>query len=1203
MSQTAEQALSSVGKQRLSQQFAESGLEATNVDKIYREYIPPPPLYKRKEYVTDDTATDGDIARDSNGHLLRRYMDYSGITGDIIESFDNWVENILPEQLYYNPVVTGAGKVRINGIVLYKPTISRETSRGTSSTYGILTPHMARQKSLTYAGKLTGNVEFVDFDDNVQSTLKDVVLGYVPVMLGSSACHLQSATPEEKLEYGECAEDPFGYFVIGGAEYGLHIQEKLRLNRFLMYHEGKAGVIIKLTSDTLSGTKLTKISLDKNSVMNLTFKMLIAGSGMSVNPLQVFRVFGYSTEDILGLVGQFVSDKNYYRVLLALQETISAYEKIGDDFQAINKQHTGSAGRKTKKTLSHDDILQDFQKSLFPHMDEEDLDGKLQLLAMMVAQYGEYLAGVRKITDRDNWSNKLMESAGRLMEKLFSLFWERVVVNNLSGANILGPGDFRNEYNRQVNQSNKSIVDIYTKAFTTNNWGIDTVDQEDSNVPVRLERETTLLTYADLTKINVPTDRKGKQFPARMVHLSQTGYVDPFETPEGKNCGLNKAKAVTCRISLKRNDTIVRQYIEENDALVDRRDDEGGKTTPCLLNGKMLGWCSGEALRDRMQTLRRQGQIPRDALVVLSENTLFVYTDGSRPVRPLLIVDKDNTLVLDKKKRQGVITGDSTFVDLLEHSCVEYLDPFEQEYARVAQNVSTLRAASLELTTTKQQISELEDRLEQGEKVSKELEKARDAYRKKRYTHAEMDPNAMFGISASIIPYANHNQAPRIAYQCKMGTQAAGLYHSNYHIRFDGSANVLSYPTQPLVTTQLTGMLGLDTLPAGEDIVLAIMTYTGYAQEDAIVVNQGSLDRGRFRSVFYVTYTTTTKKKERSSFSEKLAKYSSAHPYRNLDENGLPIVGSFLNVGDAVIGKKRTLTPKKGQKTVEDASEFITVDKEGVVDRVYVSRNADGNFVVKVKIKQERIPQVGDKFASRHAQKSTIGLILPEESMPYTADGMRPDIIINPHAIPSRMTIGKLMEMVASKTGALKGERINATAFQRFDLEEFQRNLYHYGFQQQGKQTMYSGFTGKRLQSQIFIGLNYYQRLRHFAKEKIQARGHGPVSTVFHTPVSGKNRGGGLRMGYMEKNSAMSHGASSLVQERMCYSSDKFETVFCKSCGSIAVSNYQDKYITCQRCGDSSEFGKCAISRAGKVLVQHLLGAGISLKTRVAEEQ
>jgi DNA-directed RNA polymerase II subunit RPB2 len=412
-------------------------------------------------------------------------------------------------------------------------------------------------------------------------------------------------------------------------------------------------------------------------------------------------------------------------------------------------------------------------------------------------------------------------------------------------------------------------------------------------------------------------------------------------------------------------------------------------------------------------------------------------------VRPLLIVDKDNTLVLDKKKRQGVITGDSTFVDLLEHSCVEYLDPFEQEYARVAQNVSTLRAASLELTTTKQQISELEDRLEQGEKVSKELEKARDAYRKKRYTHAEMDPNAMFGISASIIPYANHNQAPRIAYQCKMGTQAAGLYHSNYHIRFDGSANVLSYPTQPLVTTQLTGMLGLDTLPAGEDIVLAIMTYTGYAQEDAIVVNQGSLDRGRFRSVFYVTYTTTTKKKERSSFSEKLAKYSSAHPYRNLDENGLPIVGSFLNVGDAVIGKKRTLTPKKGQKTVEDASEFITVDKEGVVDRVYVSRNADGNFVVKVKIKQERIPQVGDKFASRHAQKSTIGLILPEESMPYTADGMRPDIIINPHAIPSRMTIGKLMEMVASKTGALKGERINATAFQRFDLEEFQRNLYH----------------------------------------------------------------------------------------------------------------------------------------------------------------
>ena len=360
---------------------------------------------------------------------------------------------------------------------------------------------------------------------------------------------------------------------------------------------------------------------------------------------------------------------------------------------------------------------------------------------------------------------------------------------------------------------------------------------------------------------------------------------------------------------------------------------------------------------------------------------------------------------------------------------------------------------------------------------------------------------------------------------------------------------------------------------------------------------QGAIDRGLFRSVIYKTYKLIAKKNS-EKFARPEVEKGKESRYEAIDENGIPRLGSFVKDGDCLIGKvrKNSTTGKW-----ENASSFVDVRQEGVVDRVLISTNQEGNRVVKVKIRQVRKPILGDKFSSRYGQKGTIGMILPDEDMPFTADGVRPDICINPHALPSRMTIGKLIEIVTSKVAAFTGERINATAFRRFDTEEFMRNLTQYGYSSSGKERMYSGFTGKPLEARIFTGPCYYQALRHQVTDKIQMRARGGITQLTHQPVQGLKRGGGQRVGEMERDAIISHGASAFLQERLCLVSDAYETVYCATCGTIAISNIvEDKYI-CRTCEDKAKFGVATIPYAFKLLSQLLAGANFQIAFKMCE--
>ena len=435
-----------------------------------------------------------------------------------------------------------------------------------------------------------------------------------------------------------------------------------------------------------------------------------------------------------------------------------------------------------------------------------------------------------------------------------------------------------------------------------------------------------------------------------------------------------------------------------------------------------------------------------------------------------------------------------------------------------------------------------------------------------------------------------------ITHNCSMGGQALGIYHSQHATRFETTAKCLAYPTRPLFETQMNKVLGMNELPAGSMVIVAIMTYTGYNQEDAIIMNKASIDRGLFRQVLYKSYKNI-QKRTRYTIDEftrpEIRRGEAEERYAAIDENGIALLGSFVREGDCIIGKIRR-NIETGR--VENASTYVGVGLEGIVDKILVSTNPEGMRVVKVKIRQIRKPMMGDKYASRHAQKATIGLILDEEDMPYTAEGIKPDILINPHCIPSRMTIAKMIEIVTSKIAAFSGERVNATAFRRFNIREFKENLRQYGYSPSGKEKMYSGFTGKPLEAQIFIGPCYYQVLRHHVLDKVQMRARGAIKQLSHQPVGGRARKGGQRFGEMERDAIISHGASAFLQERLCGVSDAYQAVYCSTCGTIAIANHASDKFVCRSCGDNAKFGTCTIPYAYKLLTHILAGAGFNLQ-------
>jgi len=653
----------------------------------------------------------------------------------------------------------------------------------------------------------------------------------------------------------------------------------------------------------------------------------------------------------------------------------------------------------------------------------------------------------------------------------------------------------------------------------------------------------------------------------------------PAETPEGQSIGLVKNISQLTHLTISTNSaslyTYVAPYIKSLDEITPV---QAFNKVKVFVNGCWVGITdSPQELYLEMKDKKYKGIINIYTSVVFDYKMMEIRicNDGGRMTRPLLRVENRRVLIT-QDDINGITRGDIVWNDLLttcklDKSVIEYIDPDEQNYAMIA-----LRAKN----------SYVQEQ------------------RRITYTHCEIHPSTIFGVLASCIPFPEHNQAPRNTYQSAQGKQAMGIYATNFDQRFDKTAYVLTYPSRPLVDTRLMNWLDLVKIPSGQQIHVAIMSHTGYNQEDSVLINRGSIDRGMFLTTIYHTEKDEDKNITRfvsrckpDPAKTKGIKYGN---YDSIGSDGFIAENSLIKDRDVIMAKVVHIKENRNDPTkvikFEDQSKCYRTSEETYVDKNYVGRNGEGYNTAKVRARIFRKPVFGDKFSSRHGQKGTVGNIIPECDMPYTKNGLRPDIIINPHAIPSRMTIGQLKETILGKVLVELGMFGDGTSFGDLDVKTIASELQKVGYESYGNEVMYNGLTGEQFETNVFIGPVFYQRLKHMVNDKQHSRSIGPMVNLTRQPAEGRARDGGFRMGEMEKDGLLAHGVSRFCRERLFDVSDKYSVYVCKKCGMIA--QYNDKGFTMQKstftvhrcsvCENTTEFAYVEIPYAFKLMAQEL---------------
>lgn len=592
-----------------------------------------------------------------------------------------------------------------------------------------------------------------------------------------------------------------------------------------------------------------------------------------------------------------------------------------------------------------------------------------------------------------------------------------------------------------------------------------------------------------------------------------------------------------------------------------------------LLNGKFIGEVENSTeFIQNFKNERRQTNINHNVNIRYDQDLDQVIIDSSRGrvLRPLIIV-KDGMPLLTENHIKQLQKNELSWTDIVNQGVIEFLDASEEEDALIA---------------------------------------FRDSELTPKHTHLEISPLAMLGLTASLIPFGNLIQGARLIIGSRNLKQSTGIYTANYLLRMDMDVNILHYPQKPLIKTIIHDVSDYEKHPSGQNIVVAIMCYKGYNMEDAVILNKGSIERGFGRGSYYRPAVTEELRysgglMDQVTVPDKDVKgYKSEHDYRLLEDDGIVYPEAAVREEDVIIGK---VSPPRFLSSLDEYSLASNIRREssvslrhgemGVVDFVAVTENEEGNKLVQVRIRDQRIPEVGDKLVSRHGQKGVIGLIVPESDMPYTANGIMPDLIFTPHGIPSRMTVSHLLELLAGKTGALSGRYVDATTFDGEPEEELRKELLSHGFRENGTEVMYNGITGEKFMARIYVGNMYYLRLKHMVANKIQSRARGPIQLLTRQPTEGRAKEGGLRLGEMEKDTFVAHGASLLLKER--FDSDRTIVPICEECGGVAMYDHVKDKKYCPVCGDTSDVSDVEISYAFKLILDELKALGISPKLKL----
>lgn len=1001
----------------------------------------------------------------------------------------------------------------------------------------------------------------------------------------------------------------------------------------------------------------------------------------SINALHALQLLGFGSDEdgisnlevFRSYIKEFIPAKNQAAAMSKLFATEIDF-KTTSDYRSLTIQKLASKlyndeykNGTFKFAQAEERIMAMLDRDLFPHLNNlpnyehksetetERLSrvrkSKVTLLTIMIAQMLEHLSGNRPATDRNSWSNKKVDTAGRLFLQLFNAALRKQVSLIKYKDKKLRPVA---SMEALVNDISPGLIsEIFQSSLNTSTWGVKSGNKK-LNYARSLNREAIVAGWSDVTRIDVNVDRNGNAGEVQNMHTSSFGYICSVDTPEGENCGLLKNFAITTRVSLKHSESFILDTLMSSNYVTD--DVEGREGRDYLMVGaNPLGWCyDGKKLEEDIKSWRRTGRIPQDTTVVRDGGWLYVDMSPSRPMRPLLIVNPlTQRLVLDELGLRKKPVS-----EWFSKGAIEYISPWEQEYIKFASTTADLEARIQMEAKILRDLQETKSDLEEDERLGKttndederivaeyqsaqslidthskdpknikesDLMKARETIARLEqrygtvnlqhiehkikykasleayeefsksnmpYTHCEIDPKAQLSIQANLIHYPEHNQGPRNSYQANMGKQVLGTYHINHRNRFDGTIKLLDNAQTPICTTIIYSYLGLHqrNVSTHTETLFAALPFT---EEDAFIVNKQFLEAGGQRMTKYMTYKMSVKVADEQLSRPRKTGTAFEDKYHAI-EDGLPYIGAFLNSGDCVIGKET----KTSEHSYIDTSLFVKPGDEGIVDSISFDSNQSEEIVI-VKLRLSRVPGLGDKMAASSAQKGTIAAILSDVVMYRDETGTSPSVVTNPSSIPSRMTMSYPTEQFWSANAAFTGRTANASGFYQNNSAEslakagemFERRNHH----KMGYHVMMSGTTGELLSRPMNMGLVAFQSLRHHAKDKYQARSVGKVRAINHQPPKGKVKKGGLRIGEMERDVFLSHGASSIVLERLMRTSDRYRIILCTGCGTIVTGNIVES--GCLDCGNKhrEKFVVVDIPYAIKLLIHYLALMGIRI--------
>ena len=1070
--------------------------------------------------------------------LVRSFLKSHSLVESNIRSFNDFIEkrmqeivDELSESLPKEDFEINLGKITVG-----KPNMVE--SDGSSKQ---ITPAEVRLRNLTYSApiKIEITINYAGQTENAE-----VELGRIPIIVKSKVCNLYGMNEEELIQNYIDPKDQGGYFIVNGNERVMVLAEDLASNQtFIEKQKTKNKIMLRLFSQR--GSYKIPVSLIENpeGILEVSFSrfrdipavVLLKALGLT-SDVEISKLIGKQTDSLIVNLYEFaeIGDANAALMHIAEQSSLqgTAKEMLDRVKQRIDSYFLPHIGLKKEARLEKAKTLCKFIKQYF-----------------VVKKHPE-----DSLTDKDHYANKRVRLSGDLLSDLF-----RVNLNILLREiqhSLQKTVKRRKFYSIKTIAKSTLFSHRMESAIATGSW-----IGERSGVTQNMDKTNYLAILSQLQRVSSTLPGEQENFAARTLHPTHYGRFCPIETPEGAEIGLRKNLALLARISTRST--------MEHDAVVSVLEKgglkEGEEGVDIFYNGRFIGVVdSAEDFTNAIREERRKGGLPMEMSIKFDEflDTIFLSTEIGRVLRPLIIVDNGKPR-LKQEHLKMIEKGSLSWDDLIKQGVIEYLDAAEED--------------SCFVSLYENELSE-------------------------EHTHLEIDMIDCFGVVTSLVPYANHDQAARLMRGSKTQKQSLGIYAGNFPVRIDTDVSILHYPQKPLVRSFIYDTL--DIYPSGQNIVVAIMPYEGYNIEDALVLNKASVDRGFGRSTRFRPYSSIELNyagglKDEICIPEKdISGYRLEESYRFLEDDGVVYPEAEVKEGDVVIGK---VSPPKflseareiSIQTRKENSSAIRQEEKGIVDGVFVTLDKEGNKIIQVRTRDLRIPELGDKFSTPHGQKGVIGFVAPDEDIPFTSRGIKPDLMFNPHGIPSRMTIGYLLELLAGKVASLSGRIVDASAFSGEDLGTLEQQMKKLGFRYNGKEILYNGINGKRMPVKIYIGNMYYLKLKYMVSNLLHSRASGKIALLTRQPIQGRARGGALRLGEMEQQALVGHGASLLLKER--YDSDKVIVHICSKCGGIVIDDQIHEKQVCSLC-HSNQVEPVEMSYAFKLLMEELQGLHLLTK-------